>query len=147
MSDPQLDTSPDEMASGPWPVSGYADFRVSSQPDLRFVAVTDGRRCSVHALDDLIACGSIRWMIVQPHDEDDGFLGSIRWVYVSTEYRRSGIATALLDAARAYAEHYGIPTPRHSSERTAEGDAWARALGAEPAREIVTSMGNPGGDA
>ena len=111
---------------------GYANFRLDSHPDLRFIAATDGRRCSVLALDDLIACGSLRWLIV----EDDDDAGMIGYVYVAPEHRRRGIATALLAVANAYAEHYGLPAPRHFDERTPSGDAWARSLGAEAARSI-----------
>jgi GNAT superfamily N-acetyltransferase len=120
-----------------WPVAGCVDLRLPTHPELRFVAVTDGRRCSVHALDDLIVCGSIRWIIVHPEaDEDSGLIG---YLHVVGEYRRKGIATALLTAAQAYAERYQLPPPRHSDERTAAGDAWARALGAEPAHHLLSS--------
>lgn len=115
-----------------WPVMGPATFQLPDRR-LQFTAVTDGRRCSVHALDDLIVCGSLRWLIY----ENDPDIGEIGYIYVPAEHRRHGIATALLKAARAYAEHYGIPAPRHSTRRTELGDAWARADGAEPTHEVL----------
>jgi GNAT superfamily N-acetyltransferase len=114
------------------PVTRYADLTIPEQPELRFVAVTDGARCSVHALDDLIVVGSLRWLIV----EDDDAAGMIGFVHVVPERRRQGIATALLSVARTYAEHHGLPAPRHTDERSADGDAWARSLGAAPAAVV-----------
>jgi len=117
-----------------WPVTGDADLRLDSHPEMRFTAVTDGHRCAVLALDDLIACGSLRWIIDEkPDDPTNGMIG---YVYVSPEHRRRGVATALLTAACAYAEHYGVAAPRHADERSPEGDAWARSLGAEPAARV-----------
>jgi GNAT superfamily N-acetyltransferase len=124
-----------------WPVVGYADIRLQDHPDLRFVAVTDGRRCSVIviALDDLIACGSLRWLIAK----DDDAAGMIGWVEVLPRYQRRGIATALLTVADEYSDRYGLPRPRHADRRTPSGDAWAQSLGAEPAREPFTPRTRP----
>jgi GNAT superfamily N-acetyltransferase len=61
----------------------------------------------------------------------------IGFVYVTPTWRRKGLATALLKVTTEYADQYGLPVPRHTEERTPSGDAWARALGAEPARRIV----------
>lgn len=133
MSDPGLDASADGMVPpGPWPVSGCADLRIPDQPDLRFVAVADDRRCSVHAMDDLVACGSLRWLIAE-NDDDAGVIG---YVFVEPERRRTGVATALLEVARAYAQHYGLPAPRHSETRSRGGEEWGRSLGAPEAKEI-----------
>jgi GNAT superfamily N-acetyltransferase len=121
-------------AGDEWPVSGYADLRLDSHPELRFLAATDGRRCSVLALADLIVCGSLRWLIAEDDaDDPEPDAGMIGYVYVAPEVRRRGIATALLTAADAYAERYGLPAPRHTEDRSPSGDAWARSVGAEPA--------------
>jgi GNAT superfamily N-acetyltransferase len=122
------------MTSQAWPVATYAELVLTEQPTLRFIAVTDGARCSVHALHDLLAIGSIRWLIV----EDDDDAGMIGFVFVSPAWRRHGVATALLKVATAYSEHYGLPSPKHVDERSPAGEAWAVTQGAEPARVVRT---------
>jgi len=128
-------------ADDAWPVSGYADLRLDSHPKLRFLAATDGHRCSVLALADLIVCGSLRWLIGENEDPED--IGMIGYVYVAPELRRRGIATALLTAANAYAERYGLPAPRHTDDRSPSGDAWARSVGAESASVPVRQREHP----
>jgi GNAT superfamily N-acetyltransferase len=124
-----------------WPIAHESELElhVSDSLGLRFVAVTDGRRCSVHALDDLIAVGSLRWLIADPERNDAS--GTIMWIEVSPKHRRQGVATALLEAATAYAKHYGLPLPRHSDTRTRLGEAWATALGARKARKVQEDWG------
>jgi GNAT superfamily N-acetyltransferase len=136
-----------------YPVTGVAALRITDDPRveaLRFTVVTDGSRCSVLALDDLIAVGSLRWWIREPNPAEleavaageepvDPAPGEIMYVYVQSDRRRQGIANAMLRVAGQYAEHYGIPLPRHSGRRTEEGDQWARADGAQPASEIVAA--------
>jgi GNAT superfamily N-acetyltransferase len=119
-----------------WPIAHESELelRVADSLGLRFVAVTDGRRCSVHALNDLMAIGSLRWLIGDPERSDDS--GTITWIEVSPKHRRQGVATALLQAATEYAKHYGLPRPRHSDSRTRLGEAWATALGARKAKKI-----------
>lgn len=48
----------------------------------------------------------------------------IRGVIVHPEYRRQGIATAMWD----YAKQQGLQ-PAHDLEKTADGKAWAEAVG------------------
>jgi GNAT superfamily N-acetyltransferase len=56
--------------------------------------------------------------------------GEIRGVYVEKEHQRQGVATALLGQARQTAAGTrGITAPRHSPDRTASGEAWARSTG------------------
>lgn len=119
-----------------WPVAHESELEVfvSDSLGLRFVAVIGGGRCSVHALNDLIAVGSLRWQITDPERDDSG---TITWIEVSPRYRRQGVATALLEAATAYAKRYGHPRPRHSDSRTRLGDAWATGLGARPAKKVI----------
>jgi len=119
-----------------WPVAHQSgqELHVSDALHLRFLAVIDDGRCSVHALNDLVAVGSLRWQITDP-DRDDS--GTITWVEVAPKYRRQGVATALLEAARGYAKHYGHPMPRHSDSRTRLGEAWATGVGARPAKKVI----------
>ena len=48
----------------------------------------------------------------------------IRNIYIRPEFRRQGIATGLYNYAVA-----NELKPRHSADRTDEGDAWAKSLG------------------
>jgi GNAT superfamily N-acetyltransferase len=76
--------------------------------------------------------------------DQDFDAGTIGYVYVPPEHRRRGIATALLRVAEAYAERYGMTAPRHDQDqRSADGEAWAVALGADPA-SIITIKTEPG---
>jgi GNAT superfamily N-acetyltransferase len=126
-----------------WPVAHESELEliVADSLDLRFVAVTDTRRCSVHALNDLMAIGSLRWLTADPEGDDES--GTITWIEVSPKHRRKGVGTALLQAATAYAKHYGLPRPRHSDSRTRLGEAWATALGARPAKRILEDWSGP----
>jgi ribosomal protein S18 acetylase RimI-like enzyme len=56
--------------------------------------------------------------------------GEIGNIATSPEVRRQGIATAVYRHAQGIAaETRGVRPPRHSSDRTGEGEAWARSLG------------------
>lgn len=57
----------------------------------------------------------------------------IDWVGVHPKFRRHGIATALLQAARAD----GF-SPIHSQHRTPDGNAWARSTGEPSTRRGLT---------
>ena len=55
-------------------------------------------------------------------------------VWVANDYRRNGIATAMWAIAE---ELLGI-RPRHSTNRTPEGEAWAQSLGEKlPERSVA----------
>jgi GNAT superfamily N-acetyltransferase len=113
-------------------------------PVLQFVATTNGRLgCSVIALCDLVAVGSIRWWGGGDDDDDDpdNNAGLIGFLHVGEQWRRQGIANALLAAANAYAEHHDLARPRHSPVRSPEGAAWAAANGAEPAADVSDENG------
>lgn len=69
---------------------------------------------------------------------DDGTeIGRLVWnsseigdVEVSEEHRRQGVASGMLEHARLLAElNRRIPQPKHSDDRTDDGDAWARSAG------------------
>jgi GNAT superfamily N-acetyltransferase len=51
-------------------------------------------------------------------------------VEVPPEHQRKGVATALWNEGHRLAEtSKRIPAPKHSTDRTNEGDAWARSVG------------------
>ena len=62
-------------------------------------------------------------------------VGQMIWTHRSIEEigampRRQGIATAMWqEGHRLAAENARIPKPKHSAQRTTEGDAWARSVG------------------
>jgi ribosomal protein S18 acetylase RimI-like enzyme len=64
-------------------------------------------------------------------------LGTMLWnsrsilnIGVNPEQARRGIATAMWDEGHRLAEQNArIPAPKHSPDRTAMGDAWAKAVG------------------
>jgi ribosomal protein S18 acetylase RimI-like enzyme len=56
--------------------------------------------------------------------------GEITGVDVDPRFRRQGIATAMLGEARRVAgETRGVVQPKHSTDRTDAGEAWARSTG------------------
>lgn len=56
--------------------------------------------------------------------------GEILGLYTEKEHQRQGIATAMYRQAQSVAgETRGVTIPRHSSQRTNSGEAWARSLG------------------
>jgi hypothetical protein len=55
---------------------------------------------------------------------------SILNIDVEPQQARRGVATAMWQEGHRLAEqHARIPKPKHSSDRTAMGDAWARSVG------------------
>ena len=61
--------------------------------------------------------GSMSWA----HDT-----GRIEGVLVESQFKRKGVATAMLHTARELATQHGIAAPVHSETQTDEGAAWAR---------------------
>lgn len=56
--------------------------------------------------------------------------GEIRGVYTEKEHQRQGIASTLHTRANEIAgSTRGVPAPKHSADRTAAGDAWAKSVG------------------
>jgi hypothetical protein len=54
----------------------------------------------------------------------------IRNIDVAPTMQRQGIATGMWNEGhRLAAENARIPAPKHSADRTTEGDAWARSVG------------------
>ena len=69
--------------------------------------------------------------------KDDTTVGVLEWnrrhvtsLAVRPEHQRQGIATQMWKHANAAANTYQkVPRPKHSSDRTDAGDAWARKIG------------------
>jgi len=55
--------------------------------------------------------------------------GEIRGVYTTPELQRQGVASSLFSEAQSIAGQRGVSVPKHSSDRTTAGDAWARSVG------------------
>lgn len=54
----------------------------------------------------------------------------IRNIEVPEQFQRQGVATSLWnEAQRLSSDNSKIPAPKHSSDRTDSGDAWARSVG------------------
>lgn len=70
---------------------------------------------------------------------DDDVIGRLEWypksrtvkdVFVEEPFRRQGVATGLWNEAHRIAkETRGVQPPRHSSQRTNAGTAWAKTVG------------------
>jgi len=71
------------------------------------------------------------------HDTEGRHLGGMEWdarkirsIDVNPDVRRQGVGTALWNQGHALAaENARVPAPKHSDDRTAAGDAWARSVG------------------
>lgn len=61
----------------------------------------------------------------------------IRNIEVHPDFQRRGIATAMWNEGQRLAESSRIPSPKHSSDRTDAGDAWARSVGGRLPRRPV----------
>jgi GNAT superfamily N-acetyltransferase len=57
--------------------------------------------------------------------------GEIHNIDVAKDHRRRGVATAAYQLAHRLASEYGVTPPKHSRDRSDQGDAWARAVGGE----------------
>lgn len=68
---------------------------------------------------------SLGWM----QWKDDG--GELEHIMVNWDERRKGIATTMWNRAHQLAQERGITPPRHSANRTDDGNAWAKAVGGE----------------
>ncbi len=70
---------------------------------------------------------------------EDRLVGAMTWrtkdvenVYVDEDHRRKGLATAMWQMGQEM-----TPRPKHSSDRTDAGDAWARAVGGRLPRRLM----------
>jgi GNAT superfamily N-acetyltransferase len=64
--------------------------------------------------------GHVGFLHINPDGETIGN------IFVAPDHRRKGVGTAMLN----YAKQLGV-VPKHSSNRTPEGDAWAKAVGGD----------------
>ena len=109
-------------------------FRLPPSDDaIDFIAIVvevdgDVRVASIHALDELVGVGSLKW------DTFDN--GEIADVFVLPDWQHQGIATRMFRLAEHLAQQEGWHTPTRARIRTKDGDAWARSLGASPAECI-----------
>ena len=56
--------------------------------------------------------------------------GEIHGIHTAPEHQRQGLASTLWQEGHRLAnETRGVPTPRHSAQRTRAGDAWAKSVG------------------
>lgn len=55
--------------------------------------------------------------------------GHIDDVWVDKQMQRQGVGTAMWEHAHQLADQKVIPRPKHSPQRTHEGDQWARKVG------------------
>jgi hypothetical protein len=87
---------------------------------------------------------------VEAYKEKYGPIGHFEWaadtgkvldIKVTPEHQRQGLATKMWDLAH----NSGLTKPVHSSERTPEGDAWAKSVGGKlPAVKKCTACGEVG---
>lgn len=93
------------------------DVQFDFHPGERFVSpnrvtATDGSGNQI---------GSMDWHVKTGHVLD---------IRVDEDHQRQGVATGMWDAGHAAAAgDRAVVQPRHSSERTGAGDAWAKAVG------------------
>lgn len=66
--------------------------------------------------------GNIQW------NKDSGEIVSVD---VKSRYQRLGVANTLFHDARRAAREQGLTEPKHSEDRSDQGDAWAKQVGGE----------------
>jgi ribosomal protein S18 acetylase RimI-like enzyme len=66
--------------------------------------------------------GNIQW------NKDSGEIISIG---VNRKFRRLGVANTLFQEAHKSAREQGLAEPKHSEDRSDEGDAWAKQAGGD----------------
>ena len=97
---------------------------MSSVSSLQFRFVPGERFITPHrveAIEDGQPVGHLDWHMKTGH---------VLKVEVNEEHRRQGVATGLWQQAQTAASGTrSVVKPKHSSERTVEGDAWAKSVG------------------
>lgn len=80
------------------------------------------------------------WHRVIAETKDGDYVGHLKWnsrnnnyirdVFVEANHRRQGVATAMFNYAHEVAKTTrGVQPPKHSPDRTDDGDAWAKSMG------------------
>jgi GNAT superfamily N-acetyltransferase len=99
------------------------------QFDLLYEKVDVGARRPVHkvaAVRDGQPLGSMVWSS-----------RAIQNIEVEPEHQRQGIGRALWNEGHRLAQDNArIPAPKHSTDRTDQGDAWAKAVGGRVPRRL-----------
>jgi GNAT superfamily N-acetyltransferase len=91
---------------------------------------------------------------ITAHTDKGNKAGSLEWnkssgkiedIDVHPEARRQGIASHMWDLAHQVSQETSTPAPRHSPERTPDGDAWAKSVGGRiPEHKVCTACGDTG---
>jgi hypothetical protein len=76
--------------------------------------------------------------------EEGGTMGTMLWsrhgirnIGTTPGMERRGVATQMWEEGHRMAEqHARIPKPKHSADRTAMGDAWARSVGGRLPKQV-----------
>ena len=78
--------------------------------------------------------------LIQVHDKAGDPIGHIQWltktgeihsIRVASAYQRRGIATAMYHMANQLSDEYGVVKPKHSNDRSDQGDKWAKSVGGD----------------
>lgn len=78
---------------------------------------------NVHRIDVFNNSGAVGYI------EWDIDSGEVEKIFVGTPYRRKGVGTTLWELATDWSERNGAEPPAHSSRRSADGEAFAQAIG------------------
>lgn len=104
----------------------------------QFTPSQDGEHHKVNAFHKEDRVGLMKW---------DPQTGELKDLQVHPEHRRKGVASGMWDFAQRQVKpptpglgyNDDVVAPKHSHERTNDGDAWARAVGGKvPARTRTT---------
>jgi len=88
---------------------------------------------------------SVDYHHIEVHDSEGTQVGNLHWskktgqildVRVAKEHRRQGVATAMYRMATQLAGERGVAAPKHSNDRSDQGDAWAKAVGGRLPKRI-----------
>lgn len=62
--------------------------------------------------------------------------GKIQSISVQPAHQRKGVATNMWNHAQELASQGQVPAPKHSKDRSDQGDAWARSVGGRRPRRV-----------
>jgi len=62
--------------------------------------------------------------------------GKIKSIAVTPAHQRKGVATSMWEHAQGLAEQGTVPKPKHSRDRSDQGDAWAKSVGGRRPRRV-----------
>jgi hypothetical protein len=62
--------------------------------------------------------------------------GKIQSIAVTPAHQRQGVATGMWEHAQGLASQGQVPKPKHSRDRSDQGDAWARSVGGRRPRRV-----------